>query len=87
MTTTPKCPKCQSEYSYEDASLFICSECAHEWPIDAASDDSDDNKTIKDAFGNVLKDGDDITVIKNLKVKGASNSLKVGTKVHPTSDL
>ncbi len=81
MTTSPKCPKCNSEYSYEDNSLFVCSECANEWPIDSVSEDSNDSTIIKDAFGNNLKDGDDVTIIKDLKVKGSSNSLKVGTKV------
>jgi len=78
----PSCPKCNSEYTYEDGSLLICPECAHEWSADGGgSDASDDVKVIKDSTGNVLQDGDTITVIKDLKVKGSSLVVKVGTKV------
>lgn len=80
MTALPACPKCNSEFTYEDASLYICPECAHEWPIDAAAA-SDDVRVIRDSAGNVLQDGDTITVIKDLKVKGSSSTLKIGTKV------
>lgn len=77
----PPCPQCQSEFTYEDGSLlFICPECAHEWPQVAETED-DAQTVIKDANGNVLQDGDTITVIKDLKVKGASSVVKVGTKV------
>ena len=82
MSTLPPCPKCNSEYTYEDGQMLICPECAHEWSGDGASDTSaDDDKVIKDSVGNVLQDGDTITVIKDLKVKGSSLVVKVGTKV------
>ncbi len=80
MTALPNCPKCNSEYTYEQDLLFICPECAHEWPK-ASSDDVSDARIIKDANGNVLNDGDTVTVIKDLKVKGSSLVVKVGTKV------
>ncbi|HHW36452.1 MAG TPA: alkylphosphonate utilization protein [Bacillales bacterium] len=77
----PNCPECNSEYTYEDGSLIICPECAHEWSLDAEADQSEDEKVIKDANGNVLQDGDTVTVIKDLKVKGSSLVVKIGTKV------
>lgn len=80
MTSLPNCPECQSSYTYEDGSLFICPECAHEWSQEAVSEDVD-TFIVKDSNGNVLQDGDSITVIKDLKVKGASNPVKQGTKV------
>ncbi|MGB4073968.1 zinc ribbon domain-containing protein YjdM [Pseudomonas sp.] len=80
MSTLPPCPKCNSEYSYEDGAMLICPECAHEWSATAA-DAADEAKVIKDSVGNVLQDGDTITVIKDLKVKGSSLVVKVGTKV------
>ncbi|MEN9311288.1 MAG: hypothetical protein RLY77_1413 [Pseudomonadota bacterium] len=80
MTTLPPCPKCNCEYTYEDGAQWVCPECAHEWVSgDAGADD--DVKIIKDAVGNVLADGDTVTVIKDLKVKGSSLVVKVGTKV------
>lgn len=81
MTDLPNCPKCNSEYTYHDGSMFICSECAHEWSQDASTDSGDGERVIKDSNGNVLQDGDTITVIKDLKVKGSSLVVKVGTKV------
>lgn len=82
MSTLPACPKCNSEFTYEDGQLLICPECAHEWSADGAGDTAtDDDKVIKDSVGNVLQDGDTITVIKDLKVKGSSLVVKVGTKV------
>ncbi|MNF38783.1 zinc ribbon domain-containing protein YjdM [Pseudomonas borbori] len=82
MSTLPACPKCNSEFTYEDGQLLICPECAHEWSADAASDAAaEGDKVIKDSVGNVLQDGDTITVIKDLKVKGSSLVVKVGTKV------
>lgn len=81
MSSLPNCPKCNSEYIYEDGSLYICPECAHEWSKDAAPERLDQEHVIKDAFGNELSDGDTITVIKDLKVKGSSSVVKVGTKV------
>lgn len=80
MSALPPCPECQSEYTYEDGALFICPECAHEWNAqDTVA--QDDSVIIKDANGNVLADGDAVTVIKDLKVKGSSLVVKVGTKV------
>jgi protein PhnA len=81
MADLPKCPKCNSEYTYEDGSLLVCPECAHEWTLELVTEDSENNKTVKDANGNVLNDGDSVTVIKDLKVKGSSSSVKIGTKV------
>jgi protein PhnA len=77
----PNCPKCNSEYSYEDGSLFVCPECAHEWNGEADNENNDDQKVVKDSNGNILNDGDTITVIKDLKVKGTSSVIKIGTKV------
>ncbi|PLY01261.1 MAG: alkylphosphonate utilization protein [Desulfuromonas sp.] len=81
MSTLPKCPECSSEYTYEDRDLYVCPECAHEWPQAAANETEDGGDAIRDAHGNVLQDGDSITVIKDLKVKGSSLVVKVGTKV------
>lgn len=79
--TLPTCPKCQSSYTYEDGSLLVCPECAHEWTADATLAPADESVVIKDANGNLLADGDSVTVIKDLKVKGSSLVVKVGTKV------
>lgn len=81
MSNLPNCPKCNSEYTYEDGSLLICPECAHEWNMQSEADNSEDQMIVKDANGNVLNDGDSVTVIKDLKVKGSSSVLKIGTKV------
>lgn len=81
MSTLPKCPKCNSEYTYEDGAQLICPECSHEWMKDTVENIASSDKIIKDANGNVLKDGDTVTVIKDLKVKGTSLVVKVGTKV------
>ena len=81
MSSLPKCPQCSSEYTYEDRNFYVCPECAHEWSKEAIAESADDKPIIRDAFGNVLKDGDTVTMIKDLKVKGASSVLKVGTKV------
>lgn len=75
----PACPKCASEYTYQDAALYVCPECAHEWDDSAAT--TEEVQTIKDANGNLLADGDTVTVIKDLKIKGSSQVVKVGTKV------
>ncbi|MBC2048086.1 zinc ribbon domain-containing protein YjdM [Listeria booriae] len=80
MADLPKCPECNSEYTYEDRGLFICPECGHEWSA-VAAEASDDVKVVRDSNGNVLTDGDSITVIKDLKVKGSSSVVKIGTKV------
>ncbi|MFJ5444887.1 zinc ribbon domain-containing protein YjdM [Methylobacillus methanolivorans] len=80
MSELPNCPQCSSAYTYQDGELLICPECAHEWS--ATSDESTSSDFIvKDANGNLLQDGDTITVIKDLKVKGSSLVVKVGTKV------
>jgi len=81
MDNFPKCPACGSEYTYEDGGMYICPECMHEWPKDGATEAGADDRIIKDANGNVLQDGDAVTVIKDLKVKGSSLVVKVGTKV------
>jgi protein PhnA len=81
MSNLPKCPKCGSEYTYEDRNMFVCPECAHEWSKEAVTESSEDVLVVKDAHGNVLHDGDSVTVIKDLKVKGSSLVVKVGTKV------
>jgi len=80
MSNPLKCPKCSSEYCYEDGNMIICPECGHEWSKDAA-DEQADGLVVRDANGNVLNDGDNVTVIKDLKVKGSSSVIKVGTKV------
>ena len=81
MFNLPNCPKCNSEYTYEDRSLFVCPECAHEWTLELETENSEEKKIIKDANGNILKDGDSVTIIKDLKVKGSSSAIKIGTKV------
>lgn len=81
MTPTPNCPQCNSEYTYEDRGLFVCPECAHEWSLEKEANNGGEEKTIKDANGNILIDGDTVTIIKDLKVKGSSSILKIGTKV------
>lgn len=79
MSTLPACPKCASEYTYEDGVLLICPECAHEWSAEATA--VSDSKIVRDSAGNELQDGDTVTVIKDLKVKGSSSVVKIGTKV------
>lgn len=81
MSALPSCPQCNSEYTYEDGQLLVCPECAHEWSANAAESTGDDRRVIKDSVGNPLQDGDTISVIKDLKVKGSSLVVKVGTKV------
>ncbi|MEO4047888.1 zinc ribbon domain-containing protein YjdM [Pseudomonas sp. CAU 1711] len=81
MSTLPPCPKCSSAYTYEDGELLVCPECAHEWSATATTGSDDDERVIKDSVGNLLQDGDSVTVIKDLKVKGSSLVVKVGTKV------
>lgn len=75
----PKCPKCGSEYTYEDGSMLVCPECFYEWTLERSSENEEN--VVKDANGNILQNGDSITIIKDLKVKGASNDLKRRTKV------
>jgi protein PhnA len=78
MSVLPPCPKCSSSLAYEDGALLVCPECGHEWSLEAAESEGSD---IRDANGNVLRDGDTVTVIKDLKIKGSSQVVKVGTKV------
>lgn len=83
MSNEPSCPKCKSEFTYSDGLLWICPECAHEWSSQSQTSSSSDEavSTVKDAHGNILQDGDTVTVIKDLKVKGSSSAVKAGTKV------
>ena len=80
MSDLPKCPQCSSEFTYEDGSMYVCPECAHEWSQDAQAS-AEEAAVVRDAYGNVLQDGDSVTVIKDLKVKGSSLVVKMGTKV------
>lgn len=80
MKELPACPACASALTYEDGAHFVCPECAHEWP-QQAQQAANDARVVRDAHGNELKDGDTVTVIKDLKVKGSSSVVKVGTKV------
>lgn len=82
MTALPPCPKCNSTFAYEDGGLLICPECAHEWTAAASqAAEATDDSVIRDSAGNVLADGDTVTVIKDLKLKGSSKVIKMGTKV------
>lgn len=85
MSDLPKCPKCGSEYTYEDGALYICPDCSHEWAIQAKEEAKEESETVqsvvKDAYGNILHDGDSVTIVKDIKVKGSSVALKAGVKV------
>ena len=81
MSDLPNCPKCGSEYTYQDGEMFVCPECAHEWSGQEQAEEASDKLIVRDANGNLLEDGDTVTVIKDLKVKGSSLVVKVGTKV------
>lgn len=81
MSDLPPCPQCSSAYTYADGALLVCPECAHEWSPDAATTAEPAGRVWRDANGTELADGDTVTVIKDLKVKGASSVVKVGTKV------
>ncbi|MBV8248133.1 MAG: alkylphosphonate utilization protein [Comamonas sp.] len=81
MSTLPPCPQCHSEFTYEDGGLFVCPECAHEWSAEAAASGEPELRVYRDSVGNVLQDGDTVTVIKDLKLKGSAGVVKVGTKV------
>jgi protein PhnA len=81
MNQLPKCPACGSEYTYADNGMYVCPECAHEWAADAAMATPEPKRIVRDANGNELSDGDAVVVIKDLKVKGSSSVVKVGTKV------
>lgn len=83
MSNHPHCPQCNSEFSYKDGALYVCPECAHEWSAETVQPESSEQKAseIRDAVGNVLNNGDSVTITKDLKVKGSSLVVKVGTKV------
>ncbi|QGZ65511.1 zinc ribbon domain-containing protein YjdM [Paraburkholderia acidisoli] len=82
MSALPACPKCQSEFTYEDAGVYICPECAHEWSAEAGDAVAEPAaKVYRDSAGNVLQDGDTVNVIKDLKLKGSGGTIKMGTKV------
>jgi len=81
MSVLPHCPECGSEHTYEVGNMCVCPECGHEWAKDAAGQSDEQGRVVKDVYGNVLSDGDTVTVIKDLKVKGTSSVVKVGTKV------
>lgn len=81
MSDLPNCPECNSEYTYVDGAMFVCPECAHEWSQNAISEAENTQPVYRDANGNVLTDGDTVSVIKDLKIRGTSSVVKVGTKV------
>ncbi|MDN6296896.1 MAG: PhnA domain-containing protein [Halomonas sp.] len=81
MSQLPPCPQCESEYTYQDQDMLICPECAHEWVVDGAVEEESDVPLVSDAYGSMLQDGDTVTVTRDLKIKGASSVVKVGTKV------
>jgi len=81
MEHLPPCAKCGSELTYEDGNLYICPECSHEWMKDAEQEEGKNDLIVKDAHGNILHDGDHVTIIKDIKVKGTSSVIKVGVKV------
>lgn len=82
MSTLPPCPKCTSNLTYHDGLQLVCPECAHEWQESANQPaEAEETPVIRDAYGNPLADGDSVTVIKDLKVKGSSSVVKMGTKV------
>lgn len=81
MSTLPPCPACGSEYAYEDGAMLVCPECGHEWAPGEAAEPADEVRVVRDANGNPLADGDTVVVVKDLKIKGSSSVVKVGTKV------
>jgi protein PhnA len=81
MSQVPPCPQCQSALAYEDGALLVCPECGHEWSRESGAAFAEGAPVVRDAHGNELSDGDSVTVIKDLKVKGSSSVVKVGTKV------
>jgi protein PhnA len=81
MNTWPPCPQCESAFTYEDAGQLVCPECAHEWRLGADADAAEEARVWKDAFGNPLANGDSVTLVKDLKLKGSSAVIKLGTKV------
>lgn len=81
MNAFPPCPQCHADYTYEDRSFYVCPQCAHEWSGNDTAADAPPEKVYRDAAGNVLQDGDTVTVIKDLKLKGSGGVVKIGTKV------
>jgi protein PhnA len=81
LNTLPNCPKCNSQYTYEGEGTFVCPECGNEWTLGSEPDHREEERIVRDAHGNVLQDGDSVTLIKDLKVKGSPSPLKMGTKV------
>ncbi len=81
MSTLPPCPTCNSPFTYEDGSNFVCPECGHEWSVQAGAAAAETARVYRDASGNELQDGDTVTVIKDLKLKGSGGTVKMGTKV------
>jgi len=82
MSNLPRCPECNSDSVYEDGGLYICPDCGYEWPVQSEEEKTKpDEPAVKDAYGTVLQDGDSVTIIKDLKIKGSSQVVKVGTKV------
>jgi protein PhnA len=81
MSEFPKCIKCGSSYTYQDGEMFICPDCGHEWQDEKEQEEKTQSVVVKDANGNILHDGDSVTIIKDIKVKGSSTALKVGVKV------
>lgn len=82
MSTIPPCPQCAMENTYPDGDSCVCADCGHEWPMTASAEaDDGSDAVVKDAYGNLLSDGDSVVLIKDLKVKGSSITLKMGTKV------
>jgi len=81
MMNVPKCPQCSSEYTYENDGMLMCPECSHEWSREIESDKAENKKIVKDAHGTILHNGDSVALIKDLKIKGSSSSIKAGTKV------
>jgi protein PhnA len=81
MSEFPKCPQCSSDLTYEDADMYVCPECAHEWSKHVTPEVAESARVVRDAVGNELRDGDSVSVIKDLKVKGSSLVVKMGTKV------
>ena len=81
MSDMPQCPECGSSFTYHDGTLYVCPECGHEWSGEAETESAENEPEVRDAHGNPLADGDTVTVIKDLRLKGGSGTVKVGTKV------
>lgn len=80
MDKLPNCPKCNSEYTYEDGNLFVCPECANEWTAESQKE-AEEAALVRDVNGNILETGDSVTVIKDINVKSATSNLKMGTRI------